>query len=125
MPQGQNSSGVGTDNTVHVHNTCSHLLNVQRYKTVISHIDLVQLSCRKMESSNPDLAPKLAKPLKVFCRDTSFLVSVGLALSGLSFFFNHNLKGLRLWQHLNCYHRDLPASVKFQYFNIHDHSAQW
>ena len=85
VPQSQNSSGLGTesttDNTVHVHNTCSHLLNVRRYKAVISHNGLVQLSCRKMESSNPDLAPKLAKPLKVFCRDTiSFLVSVGLAL---------------------------------------------
>ena len=84
MPQGQNSSGVGTDNTVHVHNTCSHLLNVQRYKTVISHIGLVQLSCRKMESSNPDLAQKLAKTLKFFRRDTiSFLASVVLALSGV------------------------------------------
>ena len=49
-----------------VHNTCSHLLNVQRYKAVISHIGLVRLSCSKMESSNPDLAPKLAKLSKVF-----------------------------------------------------------
>ena len=88
VPQGQNSSGLGTesttDNTVHVHNTCSHLLNVQRYKAVISHIGLVRLSCSKMESSNPDLAPKLAKLSKVFWRDTiSLLASLGLPISGV------------------------------------------